>query len=244
MKLLKLFIPFFLFANFSNAQDTLRDVSPGVIYVKKPQITPYLKVNYKLYLSKVSTVAKEVPVNNGIPGYVEVDRDYPIYDSSKYLENTNRFYPQETVLLSRHFAESMLFTYQPSDTPRIDTIRFVMWIKSNGKVKRVDVDLDSSHIAKMPGELVKEVSSIAYGITEWGKGGGYMTPKKFLKPSQLVPEDYCAEIFIIVSSMPLTEEQKMTGKSYAPFDYPLNCPPADNEQQNSIDKNIGSVPGK
>lgn len=243
MRLSGLFILILFFTGVSNAQDTLRDVTPGVIVVKKPKIVPYVKVNYKLYLSKVSTVEKEVPVNNGVTGYVEMDRNYPVYDSSYYMDNAAREYPKETKLFSKYFSESLLYNYQSSDTPRIDTLKIIMWVKSNGKVKRVDVATDTTGKNTSP-ELYKELTSISYGISEWGNGGGYYTPKRFLHPALFVGEDYCAEVYIIVSSMPLTEEQKITGKSYAPFDYPLNCPPADNEQQISMDKNAGSVPKK
>jgi hypothetical protein len=48
-------------------------------------------------------------------------------------------------------------------------------------------------------------------------------------------ESYYCEVFVIVSSYPLTQEQKIT--RYAAFDYPLNSPPVDGQQKASMEKN-------
>ncbi len=232
MKPLRIVCVLFFFMQACFAQDSLKEIPVGVIRVKKPVSRPFIEVEYKLYLSKVTTVAKQVPFNDGIPGDYQIDNDFPIYDSSLFTENVKRVYPQKTILLSRYFAENLQFRYTATDTSSSDTLRAVMWLSIAGdsaKIKRVDAD--TSSVGNMPDEMEKELAWISEGLsgTNWGKVGGMLTPKS----GQFMPMDYCAEIFVIVSARPLTAEQKRSGMYFAPHDYPLNCP-ADTEAQASI----------
>src|SRR3954466_432504 len=57
------------------------EIPEGVIYVRKPHINPYVKVDYKLFLSRVSMMTVDVPVGEGImPEQTQV----PVYDTLAY----------------------------------------------------------------------------------------------------------------------------------------------------------------
>jgi hypothetical protein len=110
-----------------------------------------------------------------------------------------------------------------------------MEILIDGKIKFVTPYTESA--GNMPQEVVDQLAKLSDGITNWGTGGGYQTKKKLFKPIQRTQENYYCEIYIIVSSYPLTVEQKNTGMAYSPFDYPLNTPTVDDEQKASLKKN-------
>jgi hypothetical protein len=213
------------------------EIPQGVIYVRKPHITPFVKVDYKYFLSHVieNGYKREVPVTDKNTGFTDMQTEIiPIFDSAAYSKKLKRSYPVSANLLSKYYVENMKYQYQENDTPRVDTLFVGMWIDPRGKVKRVLLD---TGFTNMPSELKEQAALISYGISDWGTGGGYVTPKKFLRPGKLTFASYYCEMYVIVSSYPLTEEQKKTGNSYAPFDYPLNSPPVDKEQQLSVDAN-------
>jgi hypothetical protein len=230
----------FLFAGSAAAQnpDTLLakvndtgGVQAGVIKVRKPRLTPFVKVEYNLYLADMNTVEILVPGPDNYPRRKRV----PVYDSLKYPYTLERMYPGKAVLLSKFYAENMLYTYPSADTMRIDTMVVGLWIAKNGKVSHVDPD--TTYTGGMPELMVSELYAISMNLEEWGSGGGYKTPKKFLKPSQPVGEGYYCEMYIIVSSAPLTEEQRNTGAAWSPFDFPLNSPPMDERQRDFLLRN-------
>lgn len=229
------------FAQVISAAPDSVEIPQGIIFVQKPHITPFVKVDYKLFLSRVRMQEVLVPVNNGIENYVERD-NRPVFDSSIYPKSLERVYPKKNPVFSKYFVENLDYQYQASDTPRVDTMVIGMWIDRFGKVKRVMPDTD--YTGEMPRALVTELAAISWGINDWGEKGGYKTKKKLFRPSQLVIENYYCEAYVIVSSYPLTDEQKKTGTSYALFDYPLNSPAADAQQQASMDKNRGEGPLK
>ncbi len=206
-------------------------IRPGVIKVRKPKLTPYVKVEYNLYLANVKTAETIVTGKDGFP----YRKSVPVYDSLRYPENLERMYPKQAVLLSKFYAENMLYTYPSADTTRIDTMLVGLWIGKNGKIRYIDPD--TTYTGDMPELLVAELYAISMSLEEWGSGGGYKTPKKFLKPSQPVGESYYCEVYIIVSTAPLTEEQRNTGAAWAPFDFPLNSPPMDERQRDFLLRN-------
>ncbi|MDQ3108670.1 MAG: hypothetical protein M3R17_02150 [Bacteroidota bacterium] len=209
------------------------EIPEGVIYVRKSAIIPYVKIEYKYYLSQVHTVEVLVPVDNGIDGNVERKR-VPVFDSSHYSPKLERVYPKEHgLLLSKMFIENMTYRYNENDTPRVDTMVIGMWIDKKGGVKQV-LD-DPEYTLQMPDQMVKELTWASQSVKEWGAAGGYYEKKKFLRKAPLIFESYYCEVFVIVSSYPLTVEQKLT--RYAPFDYPLNSPPLDEQQKASGEKN-------
>ncbi|HET6992852.1 MAG TPA: hypothetical protein VFJ43_16070 [Bacteroidia bacterium] len=214
------------------------EIPQGIIYVRKPHISPFIKVDYNLYLAHVNPRGsqREVPVTDKSTGFTDIQIEtIPTFDSTIYSKKLKREYPVSAHLLSKYYAENMKYEYQENDTPRVDTMVVGMWIDSRGKIKRVLIDTEFT--SNMPHQLVDEIAEISYTISDWGTGGGYLTQKKFLKPSKLVLESYYCEAYIIVSSYPLTKEQKKTGTSYAPFDYPLNSPALDRQQKLSVDEN-------
>lgn len=218
------------------ASDT-GEIPEGVIYVRKPHINPFIKVDYKLFLSRVMLAPVEVPVGDGI--MPEIDT-VPIYDSAYYkrafyVKNTDKNYPVKSEFYAKYFAENLHYQYSSADTPRVDTLTIGMEILSNGKVKYITPYTELA--GNMPKEMLDQLTHLSMGITSWGTGGGYQTKKKFLKPIQRIPENYYCEIYVIVSSYPLTQEQKNTGMAYSPFDYPLNSPTMDEEQKASLKKN-------
>jgi hypothetical protein len=223
-------------------QDTSDEIPQGVIKVRKANILPYVKVEYKYYLSHVSMVKVNVPSANGM-GPDEVD-EVPVFDSAVYSKRKPRMYPKkECQLLSKMFVENMACLYSVNDTPRVDTMVIGLWIDANGKVRRV-LD-DPEYTLKMPDQMVKELTRASHLLSgeNWGQKGGYFQQNKrrFRQPT-LTFESYYCEVFVIVSSYPLTQEQKIT--RYAPFDYPLNSPPTDEEQKRSMEKNSKVVPKK
>ena len=220
-----------------DTSDTSGEIPQGVIYVRKSNIIPYIKVEYKYYLSRVNMVKIDRPVENGIEGYYETD-NVPVFDSAVYSRTLKRLYPKKTQapLLSKLFVENMKYLYSASDTPRVDTMVIGMWIDDRGKIRRV-LD-DPEYTLKMPEQMVKELTRASQMVsgTMWGERGGYFQKKKkiFSRPTLMIQSYYC-EVFVMVSSFPLTEEQKVT--RYAAFDYPLNSPPVDEQQKASMEKN-------
>ncbi|GAB4140613.1 MAG: hypothetical protein Fur0041_15800 [Bacteroidia bacterium] len=224
-----------LLALSMKGQDTLSaDVPQGVIVVKKPVIQPFVKVGYSLYLSSVTLVDVEVPANNGVDGAVEMDR-VPVFDSGAYSQKWERVYPQKQIHLSKHFSDKLHYNYAPSDTPRIDTMVVGLWITKSGKIKWKAVDTVLSD--DMPPALEDQLYAAVKLLPEvWGQGGGFNTPRRFLKPSRFYGESYYCEMFVIVSTFPLTQVQQNTGVLAAPFDTPLNSPPSDKQQEQFIRK--------
>lgn len=219
--------------------DTSSEIPQGIIRVRKPTVVPYVKVEYKYYLSHVNMVRVNIPVDNGVNGNVETD-NVPVFDSSVYPKRLVRVYPKEKELLSKMFVENMMYRYNANDTPRVDTMVMGLWINARGKVQRV-MD-DPEYTLQMSDDLLKELTRTSQTITDWGDAGGYYSGrKKLFKKPTLILESYYCEVFVIVSSYPLTQEQKIT--RYAPFDYPLNSPPLDEQQRLSREKN-GVVPNR
>lgn len=261
MKLLRFFIFSFLFFSeyISGQRSSLTDTSSishqkiipdsssneiqaGIIYVRKPHISPFVKVTYKLYLAHVNPKGgqREVGVTDKNAGFTDTQIEIiPTFDSNMYSKKLARDYPVNADPLSRYFVENLNYRFQPNDTPRVDTMLYGMWIDSRGKVKYIMPD--SNYDCHMSSALIRELDSISWRISNWGTGGGYHTPKKFLRPAHFVGESYYCEVYVIVSSYPLTVEQKKTGTSYAPFDYPLNCPAIDPEQKASLECNSPSA---
>jgi hypothetical protein len=94
---------------------------------------------------------------------------------------------------------------------------------------------------QMPDQVVNELTRASQLLTGlvWGERGGYYQGrKKMFRPATLVLESYYCEVFVIVSSYPLTQEQKIA--HYAAFDYPLNSPPTDEQQKASKEKNTAN----
>ena len=227
--LLSLLAPLFAIAQ----QDTVVS-GPGVIHVRKEQIAPYVKVEYVLNLAHVRQVEVLVPVGKNMP---PERTTIPQFDSTLFPYSLHRVYPQKTTALSRYYSTNIDFNYAPSDTPRADTMYVDLWIDKNGKIRYAAPD--TFHTGKMPHELMLQVASISQSLygQEWGKGGGYSTPKKFMQPSEFTPESYHCELRVIVSSYPMTVEQKRTGAKFAPFDFPLNSPPLDGQQEQFMEMN-------
>jgi hypothetical protein len=221
----------------SDTTDT-SEIPQGIIYVRKATIIPYVQVQYKYYLAHVNMVK----VNRiGASGYEETE-NVPTFDSTVYSRLLKRQYPKkaEGPLLSKMFVENMKYLYSASDTPRADTMVIGLWIDANGKIRYV-LD-DPEYTLQMPDQMVNELTRASqklYG-TMWGEKGGYFQRKKMFRPAPLVLESYYCEMFVIVSSYPMTVEQKIS--RYAPFDYPLNSPPTDAQQKASKEKNDKVTP--
>jgi hypothetical protein len=223
----------------NDTSDSTGEIPQGVIRVHKPDIKPYVKVEYKYYLSHVNMVKVDRPVDNGIMTDIQTD-NVPQFDSNMYSQNLKREYPKKAPdLFSKMFYDNMKYRYNVSDTPRVDTMVIGMWIDTHGKVKRV-LD-DPEYTLKMPDEMVNELTRTGMTVTNWGQPGGFYPKKKLFRKAPLTFESYYVEVFVIVSSYPLTQEQKIT--QYAPFDYPLNSPPVDEQEKKSIEKN-GAVQPK
>jgi hypothetical protein len=261
----------FLATAQSSRPDTIPTIAQGVIRVKKPlpikdlspqsdyvavdsllhrphpprekpkdkkKIIPYVKVDYKLYLSNVKRVDIIRYVNN-VPYRDKV----PVFDSMRYPENLERVYPQQTVTLSKTFSSRLdQPVYFEKDSDMVDTMYVGLWIGEDGKIKWAEAD--TMLAGDMPKEVMSEIAFAATHIREWGYGGGFKTPKKFLKPSKFVPESYYCELFVIVSAHPLTSEQKTKSLHMALFDYPLNCPASDEKQREWILKQDADIPKK
>jgi hypothetical protein len=221
----------------SSGDSDTTEIPQGVIRVRKANIIPYVKVEYKYYLSRASKVKVNVPVDNGVVGYVET-KEVTVFDSSVYSRRLQRVYPRERdLLLSKLYVENMTYRYSGDDTARVDTMVIGMWIDNRGRVKEV-LD-DPEYTLNMPDQMAKELERISHSVVSWGDPGGYYQAKRRFKKAPLILESYYVEVFIIVSSYPLTQEQKLT--RYSPFDYPLNSPPLDEQQKASREKN-GTVP--
>ncbi len=208
-------------------------VKQGVIKVRKPAVRPYFKVEYYMTLSRVTEVEILVPAPNGIPGQMERDK-VPVFDSS-YSSKNERVYPQKATHLSKKLVDEIEFSYSFGDTTSIDTMVVELWIGKNGKIKWRSPD--TSYNGDMPRKLELELYSAMMEMTEWGRGGGYKEPKKFLRKQKLIPENYYCVLYIISSAKPLTTAQKSSGSRYAPFDIPLNSPPENEQQKDFLEKN-------
>lgn len=208
------------------------NVKQGVIKVRKPSVRPYFKCEYYLTLANVHEVETEVPSPSGFG--VEIDR-VPIFDSSIYGEANTRVFPTKMVHFSRMLVDQVEFSYSFDDTSSIDTMVVEMWINKSGKIRWRNID--TTYGSTMPRQLELELYESVNGMTEWGKGGGYLTPKKFFRKQKRIGESYYCVMYIIASSKPLTAQQKATGARYAPFDIPLNSPPDSEEQRDFLDGN-------
>lgn len=227
-----IFCPVFVLAQ-QVQPDTPRAVKQGVIKVRKPSVQPYVKCEYYLTLARVREVEVLVPATNGLPGVMERDR-VPVFDSS-YSRLNQRVFPQKTVHFSRLLVDQIKYAYPFGDTSSVDTLVVEMWIGKNGKIRWRNVD--TTYSSDMPPELELEIYQAVNSMTEWGKGGGYMTPKKFLRKQKRMAESYYCVMYIIASAKPMTVEQKATGARYAPFDIPLNSPPDNEEQRDFLNGN-------
>lgn len=196
-------------------------------------VTPFVKVEYSLFLSSV----KEVPIIREANGQEFRDK-VPVFDSLVYTrQEVEPVYPQKASSLARYFSENISYKYKASDSLRSDTMIVGLWITSTGKIKWAEADTAFAY--GMPKELKTELDRAANGLREWGwgKGGGFNTKRRFLRPSEFRAESFYCELYVIVSAQPLTVEQKTTKVHFAPFDIPLNSPPSDVEHRNSIEKN-------
>ncbi|HTL81571.1 MAG TPA: hypothetical protein VL651_07695 [Bacteroidia bacterium] len=220
---LRNFIVLFFTAFFIHAaaQDTT-EVPAGVIMVKKPVTTPFVKAEYSLFLSKVRWT-DEIVYYHGIP---ETNR-IPVYDSGYYLSPLERALPAKSINLGRYFALNLTYDYAVADTPRVDTLVLGLLLNEKGKIQYVDPDTEDA--VHMNADLKAELSAIAMSLEDqdWGEPGGYYEPSHALRPKQFVPECYYCELTIIVSSMPLTPDQKSTRAVFPPRDLPLNTVPVD-----------------
>lgn len=207
-------------------------VKQGVIKVRKPSIRPYFKCEYYLTLSRVEEVKIEVPSPSGFG--VEIDK-MPIFDSSFYSKRFERIFPEKLVNFSRLLVDEVEFTYSFDDTARIDTMVVEMWITKTGKIRWRSVDTTEG--STMPRKLELELFQSVNNMTDWGKGGGYLEPKKFLRKQKRMGESYYCRLYIIASAKPLTVQQKQTGMRYTPIDIPLNPPSGDDEQKEIFEKN-------
>lgn len=208
-----------------------KPVPQGVIKVRKPQIRPYFKCEYYLKLASVREVQKEVI---GPSGYPETDK-VPIFDSSMYRTSAEPVFPKKDVNFSRQLVDTVDYAYSIDDTASCDTMMVEMWIGTNGKVKWREAD--TVYTGGMPTELRAELYRYAMSISDWGTGGGYKEPKKFMRKQRRAAENYYCMLYIIVSAQPLTSEQRHTGMRWAPFDIPLNSPAGDEQQKDFIEGN-------
>ncbi len=206
-----------------------KPVNQGVIKVRKPVIRPYFKCEYYLTLASVRWV--QVPIET--PRGIEMDK-VPMFDSS-YSRSFDRLYPQKEIHFSRQLVDTIDFAYSFEDTASCDTMMVEMWIGTNGKVKWKEAD--TVYTGSMPSELKAELYRYAMSISDWGKGGGYKEPKKFMRKQHRAAENYYCMLYIIASAKPLTAEQRHTGARYAPFDIPLNSPAGDEQERDFIEGN-------
>lgn len=233
--------PLFLFAQKTDPYEIAsmpKDSPPGgvkqgVIKVRKPVLHPYFKCEYYLTLSRVQQVEVLVPANDGIPGSQARDL-VPVFDSA-YNKSFERIYPQKMINFAQTLSLGVQYVYPFDDTARIDTMIVQMWIGKNGKIRWRDVD--TSYETGMPPQLEMELYSVVNDMTDWGKGGGYMTPKKFMRKQKRIAENYYCKLYIIVSSHPITPQQKSTGAYFTTFDIPLNSPPDNPEQKDFLKDN-------
>ncbi|MGL4596784.1 MAG: hypothetical protein ACRCYO_04615 [Bacteroidia bacterium] len=205
--------------NVTTQDDTL-EIAEGVIRVERPHIRPFVQVDYSLHLAKVSMMEVLVPAGNGVDSSVERDRQ-PFFDTTFYPKTLERVSPVATTHLSKVLAKNLFYTYSANDTPRIDTVTIGLWITKNGKIKQI---FPVSEIPEGMSEILYEELCIgATHIAIWNrdnKGGGYMTRRRFLRPSEFVPENYYCVMRVVISSMPLTPEQVSTGVRYSNADAP------------------------
>lgn len=217
----------------SGGTDTLPGFKPHHPPVQASPIKPYVKVEYSLFLSDV----KEVPIIREVNGQEFRDK-VPVFDSAVYRQlDVERVYPQKSTSLARYFSENISYNYKASDSLRSDTMIIGVWITPTGKIRWAEAD--TALAKQMPKELCNDLERAANGLREWGwgKGGGFNTQRRFLRPSQFRSESYYCELYVIVSGRPQTVEQKTTKVRFAPFDIPLNSPPADPEHKSSVEKN-------
>jgi hypothetical protein len=205
-----------------------KPVAQGVIKVRRPVIRPYFKCEYYLTLASVKMVEIEVTGPDGYP----LRKPVPVFDSS-YSSANERVYPQKDNHFSRQLVDTIDFAYSFEDTAKCDTMLVEMWIGTNGKVKWKD----TAYTDDMPAELRAELYTYAMSISDWGQGGGFKEPKKFMRKQRRMAENYYCMLYIIASSKPLTTEQRHTGMRWAPFDIPLNSPPGDEQQKDFIEGN-------
>jgi hypothetical protein len=196
-------------------------------------IVPYVKIEYSLFLCNVKK-AQTIRYVEGIPYRDEI----PVFDSLVYGHQLKRVFPKKTTTMGKYFSNGIDYKYAGKDSNAVDTMHVGLWIDKNGTIKWAEAD--TVFTGGMPEQMEDELYAKVQVLLsqKWGNGGGYKTTKRFLKPSQFVGESYYCEMFIIVSGKPLTKEQQTNGSHYAPFDFPLNSPPIDEKQRDSMEENV------
>lgn len=222
----------------ANNPGTQPDVAPaetipqGVIKVRKAKLYPFFKCEYYLTCAHVRMVQMEVPSPDGIGVQLE---QVPMFDSAVYARY-EPIYPHKTMLFSKHLWENVnSFSYSSEDSASIDTMKVHMRIGSNGKVRWTYAD--TTYYGGMPRELALRIYLAMNSVEEWGEGGGYLSPKKFMRKQTRMGSDYYCLLYVIASAKPLTNEQKSTQSHYAPFDIPLNAPPENDQQREFLKGN-------
>lgn len=220
--------------------ETVRTVPQGVIKVRTPKRMPYIKCEYYLTCAHVTMGQKTVPSPDGFGDQIQ---PWPFFDTVRYAR-LDHIYPHKTVLFSKFLSDSEYikgnefskgFSYSSDDTASIDTMLVEMRIGSNGKIRWKNPD--TTYYGGMPRDLAIRIYLAMQGAEEWGEGGGYMTPKKFMRKQQRLGSDYYCLMYVIASAKPLTVEQRLTDDHFALFDIPLNTPPENEQQRNFLKAN-------
>lgn len=219
----------------AKAQDTT--ISVGTIIVVKQPIAPFYKVEYVMRrIADPLKAEKKVitPVRDGkrdtaaaaigadTTQYASTDgtgeweitkrRSNPANDSLQLEKGARLVFPRTTTLLSKHYADDVNYFYTSADTPRVDTIRIGFWINKQGAVKRVYIRKGSEE--KMNKDLYDQIVGAALKIKKWGEPGGYWPRKRFLRKQEFVKDNFYCDMYIIVSSYPMSMEQVKSGSRY------------------------------
>jgi hypothetical protein len=196
--------------------DTLEKATRTIVVRRKP-LRPYIKVEYNMFAVCVTENRQVDFDSTGSGDWLTLE----LFDTSCIDNGLQRVLPQHRVQFGRTYAQNITYTYSPSDSNRTDTMLVGFWVDRTGKIKNCYPDVIEA--TTVPPDLYGQLVLISKSFQVYGdKGGGYFTRRKFLRPSEFRRSDYYCTVRIIVSSKPLTPEQRIAGESAIPvMDYPI-----------------------
>lgn len=217
---------FLIFSLSLSGQDTT-DTSPGVIRVARKPITPYYKVEYKMFRMQdpsKGTDRKNPADSSAIAAGKGWKNDDEERDSLSLEPGSKLVFPGQGIHLSQFYNSQVTYYYHFTDTPRVDTMHVGFWIGTQGKVRQVYIR--EKERPGMPPALFDQVVAASMKVKKWDSPGGYLTPKRFLRKRRFVRDNYYCDMRLIMASYPMTLEQKKSGVHYSNKDVCLN-PPAE-----------------
>jgi hypothetical protein len=180
----------------------------GTIYVRKGMTKPYFKVNYDY---------TALEKNKSKPTVVKTDQMIKMVPVGDLPKRYSIQPPHNN--LSRYFADSIRYEYLASDTPRVDTVRFLVHINKLGTMtncmvpEETDETTSNKKLATEMVLLMGKYQSWPRNYKKWVPGGLVRT-KRLTQGKKFYKKDFSCLMTVVAASFPLTQAQKNVGIRY------------------------------